>query len=209
MAAGHNCMMHQPVLAPAYRPSVARLREHYHRSLTGKHTVRTGVQGYAGRDTLLNGVPIEYKEDVARVIEQAERAAETSWTTIHTGESLYSQARHSPGILCYRDRTGSPVLTSQMRANLSPLEGACLPNDACMLDSWQTLPGRRCGQHHRISIILLALAWSALLRRLLHPACHIERHGQDTAACQREGYALWGLHPSRAAESDPGAAGAC
>ena len=89
LAAGGNCLIHQPVLAPAYRPSTARLREHYHRSLTGKPFVRTGVQGNAGRDTLLNGVPIEYKEDVARVIEQAERAAEKSWTTIHTGESLY------------------------------------------------------------------------------------------------------------------------
>ena len=81
--------MHQPVLAPCYRPSIARLREHYHRSITGKPSIRSGVQGYAGRDTVLNGVPSEYKEDVARVIEQAERAAETSWTTIHTGESLH------------------------------------------------------------------------------------------------------------------------
>ena len=81
--------MHQPVLAPSNRPSTVRLREHYHRSITGKPSIRSGVQGYAGRDTLLNGVPSEYKEDVARVIEQAERAAETSWTTIHTGESLH------------------------------------------------------------------------------------------------------------------------
>ncbi|CAK0782752.1 hypothetical protein CVIRNUC_005947 [Coccomyxa viridis] len=69
---------------PGYRPSIVRLREHFHRSITSKPSIRSGVQGYAGRDTLLNGVPSEYKEDVARVIEQAERAAETSWTTIHT-----------------------------------------------------------------------------------------------------------------------------
>ena len=41
----------------------------------------------AGRDVLLRNFPSEYKDDVARVVEQAERAAETSWTTIHTGQT--------------------------------------------------------------------------------------------------------------------------
>ena len=45
----------------------------------------------AGRDALLGGVPKEYKDDVTRVVEQAERAAETSWTTIHTGQILTLQ----------------------------------------------------------------------------------------------------------------------
>ena len=50
---------------------------------------------------------------------------------------------------------------------------------------------------------------SVLLRRLLHPARRVARYGQDTAARQREGCSLWGLHPSGAAEGDSGSAGAC
>ena len=89
-----SCKFAQNISRPALHLPVPLDRPHSHPGHIGKlFTSRLcGIkaQARAGRDTLLNGVPVEYKDDVARIVEQAERAAETSWTTIHTGECLYT-----------------------------------------------------------------------------------------------------------------------
>lgn len=93
-AVGYCCISPCRMLAPALHLPVASFRRHKNPGYTGKLSAST-ARGYqlkaqAGRDTLLRGVPKEYTDDVARVVEIAERAAGTTWTTIHTGESHYT-----------------------------------------------------------------------------------------------------------------------
>ena len=93
-----NCgLISHRVYRSALQPLIQQREAHHCPGHTGQLFIssRRGLQTrpQAGRDTLLRGVPGEYIDDVARVVEQAERAADTTWTTIHTGETLYTLSR--------------------------------------------------------------------------------------------------------------------
>ena len=111
----------------------------------------------AGRDVLLRGVPSEYKDDVARVVEKAERAAETSWTTIHTGQTLTHQALSGHGSGTLQGTTLHKLIKKLGSRTCRLLHTpCCVPCHAghpaagkcesCAL--WGLQPGRAAEDHH-------------------------------------------------------------
>ena len=102
---GHSCYLHAHlVLVSRYVPSQPcawpACREVGRRQLAyGSRPLHSGhVRTAASRDDLLKGVSPEHRDDVARAVELAQRAA-NQWTTLVTGHGLLSHSVHAQSIL--------------------------------------------------------------------------------------------------------------
>lgn len=139
---------------PALRTGAQHRREYTGRLLpSSRRDIQTLVR--AGRDVFLRGVPSEYKDDVARVVEQAEKAAETSWTTIHTGQTLIHQEASEHELrgvraCCIVEECPDTVMCRLLHASCGVACHAGHPaigqRESCAI--WGLQPGRAAEDHH-------------------------------------------------------------